>query len=404
MDAVSPYPVLPIILVALATMWLSGKLLHIRPAEGRFAPIDGLRGYMAFFVFLHHSCIWYYCVHGYGWGPPPSNLYSHFGPTSVSIFFMITSFLFFSKLLQARTAKIDWLKLYVGRVLRILPLYTVAICILVFIVGIMSHFTLLEPVDKVLWQIAQWLAFIKANINGIFPTWIIIAGVVWSLPYDWLFYFTLPFLGFFLGVRVSFLALIFALIGLLFFIFIIVEYQPIGALHWINPFLAGIAAAFLARNKKAKKLAAGPIISFCIVLLLSLVVMFFSSAHEIIPLLMLATAFMGIACGNSVFGTLTHPLSRMMGQISYSIYLLHGIILFVNFQWVLGFQQAGHFSPLEHWGIITICSIAVILISSITYRFIERPALNATPAASEKLRKQLARSKSIVTAKPLTEV
>ena len=117
MSPVSLLPILPIILVALATMKLTGSALGIRPAEGRFASIDGLRGYMAFFVFLHHSCIWYFATHGYGWRPPPSNVYSQFGSTSVAVFFMITSFLFFSRLLQARGGVLDWLKLYVSRAL-----------------------------------------------------------------------------------------------------------------------------------------------------------------------------------------------------------------------------------------------------------------------------------------------
>jgi len=130
MSPVSPYPVLPIILVALATMKLSAKLFGIKPAEGKFAPIDGLRGYMAFFVFLHHSCIWFFYTHGYGWSLPPSLLYRHFGPSSVFIFFMITSFLFFSKLLQARAGSIDWIRLYVSRALRILPLYYAVLVLL----------------------------------------------------------------------------------------------------------------------------------------------------------------------------------------------------------------------------------------------------------------------------------
>jgi len=393
MSPVSLLPILPIILIALATMKLTGSALGIKPAEGRFASIDGLRGYMAFFVFLHHSCIWYFFAHGYGWGPPPSQLYGHFGPTSVSVFFMITSFLFFSKLLQARTGKMDWMKLYVGRALRILPLYGISILILVLIVGVLSHFTLHEPVDNVLWEVLQWLVFIKANINGIYPTWLIIAGVVWSLPYEWLFYFTLPFLGFFCKVRSSLLVLVFALFGLLFFIWIIAEFQPIGALRWMNPFLGGIVAAVLARDKRARELASGNIGSCCITLFLVMVVVLYPSVHETVPLLLLMAAFIGIACGNSLFGILTHPLSRTLGQISYSIYLLHGIILFVTFQWVLGFKHAGRLSPLEHWSVIALCTMGVVLICSLTYRFIEKPALEAAPAAAEKLRKELGREK-----------
>jgi peptidoglycan/LPS O-acetylase OafA/YrhL len=342
---------------------------------------------MAFFVFLHHSCLWYFATHGYGWRPPPSNVYSQFGSTSVAVFFMITSFLFFSRLLQARKGDMDWLKLYVSRGLRIMPLYLFALFILVSIVAILSHFTLHEPLGNVLGEVLQWLAFIKADINGLSPTWLIIAGVVWSLPYEWLFYFALPFLGLLVRVRVSLVVLAFAMTGLLFFLYIILVYQSAGGLQRMTPFLGGVVAAFLVRMPQARELAAGPVASACITVFLVLGVGWFQSVDEPVSLVMVSLAFIGIACGNSVFGILTHPLSRTLGQISYSIYLLHGIVLFITFQWILGFQGAGRLSPLEHWGIIAICAVGVVTICSLTYRFIERPALERAPGAATRIRK-----------------
>src|ERR1700737_3166682 len=111
------YPVLPIILIALFTLKLVSKIIKITPLAVRNKSIDGLRGYLAFFVFLHHSTMWYFYLRTNNWANPPSNLYRHFGGTSVDIFFMITSFLFFSKLIEAKEGYIDWLKLYISRIL-----------------------------------------------------------------------------------------------------------------------------------------------------------------------------------------------------------------------------------------------------------------------------------------------
>jgi len=389
MESLSLYPIIPIILVALATMKLTGAALGIKPAEGRFASIDGLRGYMAFFVFLHHSCIWYLAMHGYGWRPPPSNVYSQFGSTSVAVFFMITSFLFFSRLLQARKSDMDWLKLYVSRGFRIMPLYLFALFIVLTTVAILSHFTLHEPLGKVIVEIFQWMAFIKADINGISPTWLIIAGVIWSLPYEWLFYFALPLLGLLLSMRLSLLVWVFALAGFLFFFYVILTfYTSGGVVNHLLPFLSGIAAATLVRFPRMRVLASGPVASFCIVLCLVIGVGWFKSLDEVVPFLLVSTAFIGIACGNSVFGILTHSLSRTLGQISYSIYLLHGIVLFVTFNWILGLQRAGQFSPLMHWGVIAVCAVSVVTVCSLTYRFIERPGMDAAPAVTKKLRRQ----------------
>ncbi|MBN9383516.1 MAG: acyltransferase [Chitinophagaceae bacterium] len=390
MSPVSLLPILPIILIALATMKLTGAILGIKPAEGRFASIDGLRGYMAFFVFLHHSCIWYLAMHGYGWRPPPSNLYSQFGSTSVAVFFMITSFLFFSRLLQARKGDMDWLKLYVSRGFRIMPLYLFALLIVLIIVAILSHFTLHEPTGKVIVEIFQWLAFIKADINGISPTWLIIAGVIWSLPYEWLFYFALPLLGLLLSMRISFLVWVFAMAGFFFFFYVILTfYTSGGILNHLLPFLSGIAAAFLVKIPQVRALASGPAASVCIALCLIAGVGWFKSLDEVAPFLLVSVSFVGIACGNSLFGILTHSLSRTLGQISYSIYLLHGIVLFVTFNWILGFQRAAQFSPLLHWGIIAVCAVGVVTICSLTYYFIERPGMDAASAATKKLRKQV---------------
>src|SRR5580698_9187138 len=115
MSPLSLIPILPIVGLALLTVSLVSKVVPVQVAEGHYANIDGMRGYLAFFVFLHHSSIWYLQLKYHYWGLPPSNLYSHFGPTSVAMFFMITAFLFCRKLLNAGTKGLDWPKLYIGR-------------------------------------------------------------------------------------------------------------------------------------------------------------------------------------------------------------------------------------------------------------------------------------------------
>jgi peptidoglycan/LPS O-acetylase OafA/YrhL len=379
--------------MALLAMKIAGKILKIPPAKGRFASIDGLRGYLAFFVFLHHSCVWYFFTHGYGWHPPPSNLYNQFGPTSVIVFFMITSFLFFSKLLKARSGNINWLQLYISRFLRILPLYWCSIFIMVLAVGFLTHFTLYQPVGEILWGITQWLFFIKVDLNGLSPTAIITAGVVWSLCFEWFFYFTLPFMGLLLKIRLSLSALLFTVVGLSLSLLLIIKYHSEIAIPWLSPFLGGVPAAILAKNGKVRELASSRMASFCIVLLLILVAAGFPSALEPVPLLLLAAAFTGIACGNDLFGILTYPISRTLGQISYGIYLLHAIVLFVTFHDIVGFNKAEHLSPLEHWSIIALCGIIVVFVCSLTYWLIERPALNVVPAVTERIRLLLGRKK-----------
>jgi len=390
MDPVSSYPILPIILVALGTMWFMTKILKIRPSESRYASIDGLRGYMAFFVFLHHSCIWYFYTHGYRWGRPPSWMYDQFGPSSVCVFFMITSFLFFDKLLQAQDGNIDWLKLYVSRLLRITPLYFSVVLLVFLIVGILTKFRLRTSAGDLLWDMLKWLFFIQTNLNGVIPTPRIVASVVWSLSFEWLFYCTLPFLAVPLRIRTSLFILVLALSGILFWSLLIKEFYPLGGVRQTWPFLSGIIAACLNRIPWIRKVAPHSIVSVCIIITLVLIVVLFPSIYDPIPLSMMTLIFTAIAGGNGVFGILAHSLSRMLGQISYSIYLLHGMLLYVTFSWILGFSHASRLSSVGHWSIIALCAAGVVIISSLTYKLIERPAMTSVPSFTERMRKIIA--------------
>src|SRR5690349_10423474 len=68
----------------------------------RYAMIDGLRGYLAIGVMLHHvTCNWSYYVNG-RWGPSMSGVFNGLAPLGVSEFFLITGFLFWGKAIDKR--------------------------------------------------------------------------------------------------------------------------------------------------------------------------------------------------------------------------------------------------------------------------------------------------------------
>jgi peptidoglycan/LPS O-acetylase OafA/YrhL len=86
MSPVSSLPAIVALLVVVATTYLLSVKFAPPPKQGRFATLDGLRGYLAIFVFLHHSSIWYYYLRTNQWKLPPSSLYTHFGQSSVALF------------------------------------------------------------------------------------------------------------------------------------------------------------------------------------------------------------------------------------------------------------------------------------------------------------------------------
>jgi peptidoglycan/LPS O-acetylase OafA/YrhL len=204
-DPVGFVPILITLLPALLVVYLLSKVFPPKSIEPKYGSIDGLRGFLAFFVFLYHSSVLYFCYKGSAWGPPPSRLFSHFGQSSVSLFFMITSFLFFQKLIDGKNTPIDWTKLFLSRLLRLFPVYLIAFLILLFCVGYLSNFTLKEGIGKVFANSMQWLFFTiisEPNINAVRETKSMLFGVLWSVRYEWLFYFSLPIIALvFLGIE-----------------------------------------------------------------------------------------------------------------------------------------------------------------------------------------------------------
>ena len=92
-----PYPELALLVgvLLLATLCAHG-LARWRPPEppAAYAAIDGLRGYLALMVFVHHGAVWWGYLHTGQWRPPPSRLMNNLGEGSVALFFMITALLF----------------------------------------------------------------------------------------------------------------------------------------------------------------------------------------------------------------------------------------------------------------------------------------------------------------------
>lgn len=130
---------------------------------------------------------------------PHSRFYIHLGQSGVELFFMITGFLFFSKLLEAKAkgGNPDWLRLYVSRVLRLTPLYLVAMAVLFAILAVLSGGKFAESPYLLIRHALQWLAFTvigNPDVNAIQDTYLV-TGVTWSLVYEWYFYLSLPLLA-----------------------------------------------------------------------------------------------------------------------------------------------------------------------------------------------------------------
>ena len=90
--------------------------------SGRFEALDGLRGFLALNVFFQHAVTsWFYFQTGV-WEIVNIRFYRHLGGEAVILFLIMTSFLYWSKMI-AQKGQVDEGYLYRSRFLRLAPMY-----------------------------------------------------------------------------------------------------------------------------------------------------------------------------------------------------------------------------------------------------------------------------------------
>ena len=151
------------------------------PQSGRLVTLDGLRGFLAFSVFIHHFVITYYWKVDGVWRRPESDIYQNFGKVGVVLFFMITGFLFIDRLISKK--KVNWFLLFKSRLFRIQPLYFFAL-IIVLILSLKNTNFQIGDWQSFFKDIVLWLLFYGRSINEFADSKRIIASVDWTLKYQ----------------------------------------------------------------------------------------------------------------------------------------------------------------------------------------------------------------------------
>lgn len=361
--------------VAFATAYLLKPKSNALFITNNYETIDGLRGFLALGVFIHHAAVWEQYLQTGEWKTPPTNLYAQLGETNVSLFFMITSFLFISKLIrQKEGVPFSWKQFFIGRIFRLVPIYYFTLLLLVIVVFYLSNWNLNTHWVVLLKSIGNWALFTINTIPGInkYPdTSIVIARVVWSLPYEWFFYICLPLIGFvLLKNKPHWLMVAISLI-------IAVGFYSIHgiSIKHVMSFAGGAIAPFLLKYQVVKFNIKHWLVSVVVVLSI-FSIGFFNSAHHLVCKAIIAIIFTLIACGNNVFGLLKNQSLKLLGTISYSTYLLHGIVLFITFKIILVGNEFQNLSSYVFALVIVILTPIVVVISYLTYLFIEKPFID----------------------------
>ncbi|WP_085685293.1 MULTISPECIES: acyltransferase [unclassified Pseudomonas] len=343
--------------------------------ESRYASIDGLRGYLAFGVFVHHSIITWIFLRTGVFEFPPSNFYSMLGQGSVALFFMITGFLFWSRLL-AQGRQHDWLAFGISRVFRLYPLYLPLMLAVFVTVFYLQDWQLKEPVSQLFKQGLLWLTFDRPDVNQYPQTGMLISNVTWTLAYEVFFYLALPLAALVFVYRGNWRQVVLCLIGI-YTLYQLVGWEHSLKKHFLASFLGGIAAAYWIRRPQLVAWSRTTLAS--VIALVALVIAFtaFNRAFKTAPLFLLSLFFVIVASGNNLFGALKPRSIRWLGEISYSTYLLHGFVLWLMVQRLplllhLDARESGVYLPL-----LAACTCLLILISSATFLYIEQPGMSA---------------------------
>jgi peptidoglycan/LPS O-acetylase OafA/YrhL len=336
----------------------------------RCVAIDGIRGYLAFGVFVHHCLATWLFLPQDRWDPLPHNFENQLGATSVAIFFMITAFLFWGR--ARATPGLDWKAFFITRAFRIYPLYLFVFGLICVAVAYKSNWTPLEPAANLAKEAGKWLLFRAPDLNLYYRTTLIVKGVTWTLLYEAWFYLSLPLLVVvFLKKNPAWMKL-----GALATVAILFYFNHIEV--WIAAaFLGGVFAVYWRMDPRRIEIARTHAAAWVAVGCLGADVFLLYRPFNFLGIVLVAVFFTVIASGNTVFGLLNMRGALWLGEISYSIYLCHGLVLWLIMQNVLPHIPGYRYTAIWFVGSAVVMTPIVVLLCSASYLLIEKPLIAA---------------------------
>jgi peptidoglycan/LPS O-acetylase OafA/YrhL len=195
----------------------------------------------------------------------------------------------------------------------------------------------------------------------------ITAGVAWTLVYEWAFYAALPIIAW--CAKLSRFVILASLTLL------VLSIQPIDEVNYASVFLVGMITAHLVSQLPSVTLPKGKWPSVAVGLLLLGAMLSSQLRPSVVAFVYLLPAFAAIAFGVDLFGILRTRPARLLGAASYSIYLLHGLILYMVLRIGHGESGSANLSTPILIGLMLALVVVVCVVSCLTYAVIERPMI-----------------------------
>ncbi len=332
-------------------------------SEGRYQMLDGLRGWLAIGVFASHVADSYFYYTQGEYGSPTAPFLTMTGDIGVSLFFMITGFLFWGRVFRSAGA-FDVRAFYTSRVRRIVPMYLVSVLMVLAVVAGLSGFSLRVDALNLARELRPWFSFgfiRPGDVNGVKDAYTINAAY-WTLAYEWLFYMALPLLALFSRGTRSVLLLCVA--------FFFSSRNPV-TLNFIFGALAAVSVDKKIFGPQMARPWMTPIPLFALAS-----VFLFPDAFALGAATLLFLFFLFVIHGNSLFGVLSTRSAHFLGTISYSLYLIHSIVLFSVLRIANHYYPIIAMDPRQYLAFAALAAALSVLVSAATYRYVEHPFLS----------------------------
>lgn len=355
--------------------YLNYEQIHIKNNN----PINGIRGILASLVMFSHAFKEFYIYLGHQWIYDKSffdligfgNQATNTGKIGVAIFFMISGYLFY-KLLNGSSFNLR--KFIKNRFLRIFPLYAFVVSFCVVTGLVLTNYIL----DwNLIIGITKWYMFFGSyDVLNIAE---MTKGVEWTLKLEILLYASIPVL-FYLFKKIDNKVLRHLLIlGSILSIFVAGFLLRIYGKVYIDPraalcFYVGYIALEIKEFNSVSLFLQSKIAT--ILAILFFMSSFFISSHNLFYLYLIVSCgflFLCLTSGNSIFGLLNIEPLQKLGEISYSIYLMHGCVLY-------GFMQFIRYYSIENHLVLVLLLMmfffATYTLSTLSFIHIEQRFLN----------------------------
>ena len=348
--------------------WLRQKFELSRAGGHNVRPMEGLRGFAVFLVFIVHFVT---LVKPWISGNPSflafANSLHTIGNTGVDLFFVLSGYLIYGSLISRRQ---QFLRFMSRRVERIYPTF-----IAVFLAYVLLSFAF-PAENKIPSPPAEGMIYVIQNfllLPGLFPIEPMIT-VAWSLSYEMFYYLAIPLVialfrlrdrntiwrtTFFLGVACS-----------------TVIYCAINGGHVrLIMFIAGIVLYEAMSSPRVPKPSS----------LLGLIALVVGLLCTLIPLVesfkacILFAAFftLCLACFHSPLAWLPRSFAwtplRWLGNMSYSYYLLHGLALKASFLALSIVLPVSSYGSWFFWVLLPPMFVLTLIPTVALFLFVERP-------------------------------